>query len=162
MVLRPKLKRELKKISDSLPEKIAQGSDLLGNFSKQLTQYEKKAMNLVKDIESKGREARTMGQKKLDKLMNQLQTTRTTVEKRVGSLVEIEKKRINSGVNDLLNYLKSTAKNEKITPKKMASPKKKATKAVSGGKSKTKKRTAKMRPMARRASNGRSSHASAH
>ncbi len=134
----PKLKLDLKKLAES---------ELAQSLSRHLNSYEVRVKRLVKDFDVKSREARDKGQKQLDKFAGQLKRTRTGLEKRVSTLYHHESQRLNQGVNELFNYLKSIAKSEKLIARAPSSPKKKsranASDTSTAKKSSTKKRTKK-------------------
>lgn len=81
-------------------------------LTQQLGTYEKKLSVLVKDFDLKGREARERSRKKLDRLVVQLKYTRGKVEKRINTLVNLESKKLNKRVNELVSYLTQVARQE--------------------------------------------------
>src|SRR5580765_6397819 len=95
-----KLRSELKRLANS---------ELVSGISKQLNVYEKKVKDLVNNFDTKSREARGKSREQLDKFATQLKRTRTDVEKRVRDLLTQEGQRLNKGMGELVNYLKSMA-----------------------------------------------------
>lgn len=136
----PKLKLDLKKLANS---------ELVANLSKHLTTYEKRVKGLVSEFDLKSRDARQKGQEQIDKLAGQFKRSRNELEKRVSSLLHQEGQRLNQGVNDLFNYLKSIAKSEKLGKKSAAPTKKKASK---GDASSATKKNATRKPRGRKES----------
>jgi len=84
----------------------------IDQLSQQLSTYEKKVTNLVKEFDLKGRQAKERSRKKLDKLVVQLKATRGKVEKRINHLVSAESKKLNRRVNDLVSYLTQVSRQE--------------------------------------------------
>lgn len=130
----PKLKLDLKALANS---------ELMGSLSKHLNTYEKKVKKLVNDFDLKSRDARHKGQLQLDKLANQFKKTRSDLEKRVTGLLHAEGQRLNQGVSELFNYLKSIAKNEKLEKKPLSSYKQQKVSKASGDVSSTRKSSPK-------------------
>ena len=125
-----KLKSDLKRLA---------GSPLVGGLSKQFNVYEDKVKKIVHDFDLKSREARKTSRKQIEKFTVQLKKTRSGVEKKVSALLNEEGKRLNKAVLEMFNYLKSMAKNEKLTQKGKSSSKKKSPKARRGESSTTKR-----------------------
>ena len=97
------------------------------NLTKQFNGYESRVKRLVKDIDLKGREARTKGKKQLNRFTHQLQKTRNEVEKKVTVLINKESKKLNGKVTELFKYLKTMANNEKQVKVKKTTAKKRNT-----------------------------------
>jgi hypothetical protein len=133
MALYTQLKQDLKKklplVQTAIHEGTSRGANLLGNFTKQLNGYEKRVKNIVIDLE---KEAKTLGKERLEKFVTHLRETRTNMEKTVTNLVQDERKRLNSRLDDLLGFLNKT--------EKKAAPRKKTVKKTSTRKSTVKKR----------------------
>jgi hypothetical protein len=106
----PKLKLDLKKLSKS---------ELVENLSRHLSAYEDRWKKVLRDFDVKSRDARDRSREQWDKFSRQLKDRRVELEKRVTNTFQVESKRlsrqINQGANELFNYLKSIAKNEKLT-----------------------------------------------
>lgn len=120
------IQTKLKKTLSDLPSRFPKSAELLHHFSKQLTHYEDQIKDLVEDWDLKSREAREKSQAQLDKVLNQIKKTRVDLEKRVTKLVTVEKKRINTNLNDLMSFIKSVSRKEKVAPKKKTVGKKTA------------------------------------
>lgn len=122
-MLQTRLKTDLKRLTNS---------PVVGNLSKQFSAYEEKVRRFVRDFDLKSREARDTGRRRLDEFTTQLRHRRGEVEKKMTRLLNEEGKRLNQRVGELVNYLKSLAKNEKLKVKgKSTAPKRKASKAKS-------------------------------
>ena len=143
---KPSFKLELAKLD---LKKLA-NSELVGSLTKHLTQYEGKLKKLLNEFDLKSREARSKGQKQIDKVSQQFRQTRGDLEKRVTNLLHQEGKRLNEGVNDLVNYLKSVAKSEKLVMKASAT-KRKPSKGQGGDHGTSAKRAQPRKPRARKA-----------
>jgi hypothetical protein len=128
----PKLKLDLKKLANS---------ELALSLARHLDGYEKRVKEFVKEFDVKSRDARTKGQKQLDKFAGQLKRTRTDLEKRVATLFHEESRQLNQRVNELVNYLKRVTKSEKLKPESSSSKKKETAKAQSSDSPKTVKKT---------------------
>ncbi len=115
---------KLKKTLNQLPGRFPKGADLLKHFSEQLHGYEAQLKEIVTDLDAKSREARNKSQAKLDNVLGQVKKTRTSVEKRVAKLVEVERKKLNANLNDFMSFLKSVSKKEKAAARKKTSTKK--------------------------------------
>jgi DNA anti-recombination protein RmuC len=102
-MLEKRLKEELNKLSQSQLGQV---------FREQLKNYEVKVKDVVKDLNSKSKEAREKGRKQLEKLTVQLNTSRTGLEKKVLQLVNQETKKLNKSCQELFNYI------EKLTEEK--------------------------------------------
>jgi flagellar motor component MotA len=102
-MLEKRLKEELKKLSQSQLGQV---------FREQLKNYEVKVKDVVKDLNSKSKEAREKGRKQLEKLTVQLNTSRTGLEKKVLQLVNQETKKLNKSCQELFSYI------EKLTEEK--------------------------------------------
>ena len=94
--MQAKLKADLKRLVDTQ----------VSQLTRQLNTYEKKLRGAVKDFEFKSREARDKSRTRLDQVTGQLRDARNELEKKVAQL--------NRGAGDLLNYLKSITKSEKM------------------------------------------------
>jgi hypothetical protein len=131
-----KLKEELRRLASS---------QLVGKISRQLNEYERSLKKLAKEFEVKSRDARKKSRTHLDGFASQLKRTRGDVEKKVVTLLNHEGKRLNEGVGQVFNYLKTMAKNEKLAHK-AGSPRKRAPKArPSESSTTTKKRTSRVK-----------------
>lgn len=102
-MLEKRLKEELNKLSQSQLGQV---------FREQLKNYEVKVKDVVKDLNSKSKDVREKGRKQLEKLTDQLNTTRTGLEKKVLQLVNQETKKLNKSCQELFNYI------EKLTEEK--------------------------------------------
>ena len=102
------LKKRFPAVQSAIDEGTTRGAALLGNFTKQLNGYEKRVKSLVGDLEVRKEEARNIGKAKLERLVDQIRTTRTQVEKTVTHLVEDEKKKLNGRLEELLGFLNKT------------------------------------------------------
>ena len=148
----PKLKLDLKNLSKK---------ELVENLSKHLTAYEERWKQLMKEFDVKSRDARERSRTQWERFSKQIRDRRSELEKRVTDLFQQEtqklSRQINQGANELFNYLKSIAKNEKLeaksTPKSgvkkkgsrasgdvQASGKKKASAKAGGRKSSSRKK----------------------
>lgn len=87
----------------------------INQLTRQITTYEKRVSSLVKGFDLKGREARKRSRKQLDKVLVQLKQTRANVEKKVTQLVNVEGKKLNKRVNELVSYLKVVSRKEART-----------------------------------------------
>ena len=84
----------------------------INQLTQQVTTYEKRVAGLVKDFDLKSREARERSRKQLDKVLVQLKQTRAKVEKRVTQLVQLESKKLNKRVNELVAYVSKISRQE--------------------------------------------------
>lgn len=100
------------------------------NLSKHLTTYEKRAKELVKELELKSRDAREKSREQLARFTTQVRKTGIEVEKNVKDLLAQEGKVLNQKLNELVTYVKGLANNEKkAAPVAAAAPAKPARKA---------------------------------
>ncbi len=76
-------------------------------LSKQLDSYEKRVREAVKHFDVKGREAKALGQERLDKFAAQVKRTSQELEKQLKSFVNQEGKVLNKGLNELFIYFRS-------------------------------------------------------
>lgn len=103
-----------------VPEKVkAELKRLLSNrqveeLSKQLDSYEKRVREAVKHFDVKGREAKALGQERLDKFAAQVKRTGQELEKQLKSFVNQEGKNLNKGLNELFTYFRGLT--QKPTP----------------------------------------------
>lgn len=107
-------------------KKIAQTQ--LKTVTDQLTSYEKRAKQLVKDFELTGKDAKQKSRAQLDSVVEQLRKTRTELEDKVKLLVEKESGRIDKKVNDLFDTLLTFANLEKKQKAPKSSPARQSTK----------------------------------
>jgi len=84
----------------------------ISQLTQQISSYEKRISHLVKDFDLKGREARERSRKQLNEVLGQLKRTRSKVEKKVTDLVQVEAKRLNKRVSDLMAYISKISKQE--------------------------------------------------
>lgn len=112
-------------------------SNVVGDISKTLNSYEKKAKQLVGKFNLKSQQTRAKSKKQLEQFSKQLQRTRNEVEKTVRKLLDSEAKILTQGYSELIAQIKSLAEAETKTktkssktkaakPKAAAAPKKKA------------------------------------
>jgi hypothetical protein len=133
-MVKEKLNLDLKKLSKS---------HLLENLSQHLNGYEKRVRSLVRDFDLRSRDAREKSREQLDRFADRLREARGNVETKVAAVLNQEGQRLNKGVQELLNYLKTASKSEKLSPK-VVSPKKRPAKvAQRAKKSSAGKRTRK-------------------
>jgi len=99
------------------------------DLSKQLDSYEKRVRQAVKQIDVRGREAKTLGKGQLDKFTKQVKRTGKQLEKQLTTLVKSEGKMLNKGLNDLFGYFRMLSKSEKKAKSPAKSPAKKRTAA---------------------------------
>lgn len=107
-----KFKFDLKKLSNLTNQLPKEASQALGKFTHQLSGYEERVRDFVKEFDEKSQHAREASRERLDQFTKQLRKTRTTVEKRVVSLVSEERERLQLKMNDLVEYLRRVAKVE--------------------------------------------------
>lgn len=93
-------------------------NQLAKGISSGISGYEKRVKAFVKDLDIKGRDARTKSKEQLDRFTTQLRTTRTELEKRVVTLVNSEADRLNKGFNELVGKLKHLSQQEQQALKK--------------------------------------------
>jgi hypothetical protein len=121
-------------------------SQVVVPLTQQLGVYEKRAKDLVKELDLRSRDARDKSKARLDEFLVQLKKTRTEVESKVRALFEEESKRLNARVNDLLETLRAVAQSDS-SPKTAAAPKASATtkrkKAGTGARKSSKKGSAR-------------------
>lgn len=127
VMLKQKINLDLKKLSKN---------QLLENLSQHLNGYEKRVRTLVKDFDLRSRDAREKSKHQLDLFAERLREARGNVETKVAAVLNQEGQRLNKGVQELLNYLKTASKSEKLSAKVVA-PKKRSTKAVQRAKKST-------------------------
>ncbi len=121
----------------------------VANLTKQFNSYESRVKKLVKELDLKGKEARTVGRDQLVRFTDQLQKTRTQVEKKVTVLINEEGKKINDRVTELFKYLKTMANNVEKPAGKKGSSQKKSSKVKSTA---AKKKSSKPKSSSRRVS----------
>ncbi len=113
-------------------------SPWVGDLGRHIAAYEKRAKQLVREIDLRSRGAREKSLKRLEQLSNQLNKARGQFERRATDLLQKESKRLNGRVNELMGYIRSIAKAEKPA-KKSAKRSSKST----GARSRTLKRPTK-------------------
>lgn len=126
------------KLTDDL-KKLAK-AQVVAPLTKQLNSYEKRAKELVKELDRRSREARTKSRAKFGEIVEQLKKTRGQVETRVKAFIDDETKRLNGRVTELFESLKAVAQprakaksataSAKAPRKKTGSPRKTAKKAA--------------------------------
>lgn len=130
------LKIDLKKLNDLKSQLPRGASEALDKFQTQLSNYEGKALELVKKLESQQKEVRRFGKQRIGKFTAELQKTRSTVEKKVLGIVGEKRKDIQTRVNELVIYLTGLAGKDVLKSKKKSAPK-----AKSGKKTTTSRKT---------------------
>ena len=100
--------------------------------------YEQKVQDVVKDFDLRGKEARKKGEKQLDKWMSQLKTSRTTLEKKISTLVNTEGAKLSKAFNELVKNVKKAETVVKAKAKPMAKTASKVTASASASKKKAK------------------------
>lgn len=130
-MLQEKLKSDLKRLADT---------PFAHNLTKQFSAYEDRVREVVHGLELKSREARAQSLKRIDEFTDQLKKTRGQVEKKVSTLLNEEGKRLNAKVTELLNYLKSMARDEKLAQKGKKKSSAKARANQNGAKKRTRKK----------------------
>lgn len=126
----------LKELKSQLPKEATQA---LGKFTHQLSGYEERVREIVKEFDEKSQKAKETSRERLDQFAKQLKKTRTTVEKKVVNLVSLERDRLQLKVNDLVDYLRRVAKVE--TAGKKTSAKRTRTNGAAKSKKTTKRKT---------------------
>ncbi len=109
-------------------------------LSKQLDTYEKRVREAVKHFDVKGREAKALGQERLDKFAEQVKRTSQELEKQLKTFVNQESKMLNKGLNELFTYFRGLT--QKPAPRKTSGPAKAKVKAKAKPKGKVKAKTA--------------------
>lgn len=129
-----KFKFDLKTFSDLKNQLPKEATQALGKFTHQLSGYEERVRDLVKEFDEKSQHARETSKERLELFTKQLKKTRTTVEKKVVNLVSEERERIQGRMNNLVDYLRRVAKVERSNPsarktsaQKSTTPRKKTT-----------------------------------
>jgi peptidoglycan hydrolase CwlO-like protein len=84
----------------------------ISQLTQQVSTYEKRISDLVKDFDLKGREARERSRKQLNQVLGQLKHTRAKLEKKVTQLVQVEALRLNKRVTHLMAYVSKVSKQE--------------------------------------------------
>lgn len=97
-------------------------SQLGKSITRQLSGYENTLSSMVKDFETRGRDARDKSWKRIQALGKDLNRRRGSLENTVGKLLNEEAKRLNRRVSDLLTYLKSVANSEKLAVRSNGAP----------------------------------------
>lgn len=126
MDLRSRLKADLNKLAAQLPLGDKGIDGIVGNVSKQLSQYEGKVKKFVADLDLKSREAKQKSRKQIEDLITHIRDTRDSMEEKISQVVVTEGQKLNDRVSELLGYLvRAAAKTQaKATPKKKSPTKK--------------------------------------
>lgn len=101
----PKLRSDLKKLAQIKS---------IDQLKKQLVGYEKRVLEIVRDVDLKGREARRKGEQKINQFAEQLRRQSTGIEKQVRVLVAKERERLNEGIFELVTQLRKLSGSETV------------------------------------------------
>jgi biopolymer transport protein ExbB/TolQ len=111
------------------------------DLSKQLDSYEKRVREAVKHFDVKGREAKALGQERLDKFTAQVKRTSQELEKQLKSFVNQEGKVLNKGLNELFTYFRGLTQKPTPVVRKASATKSKAKSGARKAKSATRATT---------------------